>query len=303
MKDFLKRSNGMDGKMTFVDSFALLSCRIISTFFKRQNLLCVSASNFHMDNKDEAKSNMEIVNIPPIISTYRQALHTFDEKFKSDISTNLNKLKRMMDNLKADDLGFDQNLNNPSAWKRPNKAPCTYIEVFQNSLVNMSIFVLKPGFKMPLHDHPHMHGLLKVISGAVRIRSFTEYPLKEVASSIDFTARAKHEAARIAQGIHKRRRLFAKISQDNICQANSETCVLTPTISNYHEIEALNMPAAFFDILSPPYDTLIHDVGPRRCRYYYVANEISTNVVELQETNVPECFYCDQAPYLGPMLI
>ncbi|CAH0721177.1 unnamed protein product, partial [Brenthis ino] len=256
-----------------------------------------------MDNRDAAKSPMEIVNIPPIISTYRQALHTFDEKFKNDFTANLNKLKNMMDKLKADDLGFDQNLNDPATWRKANKAPCTYIEVFQNRLVNMSIFVLKPGFVMPLHDHPHMHGLLKVISGAVRIRSFTEYPLKEIVNSLDFAVRAKHEAARLAQGIHKKRRFFGKISQDSVCVANSETCILTPVISNYHEIEALDMPAAFFDILSPPYDTLIEEVGPRRCRYYYVANEISSNVVELQERNVPECFYCDQAPYLGPVLV
>lgn len=264
--------------------------------------MCTSARKLHMDSKDEAKATMEIVNIPPIVTTYRHALHTFDPKFKKDISTNLTKLKSMMDRLRADDLGFDQNLNDPATWSRPNKAPCTYIEVFQNSLVNMSIFVLKPGFKMPLHDHPHMHGLLKVISGEVRLRSFTEYPLKE-AGGIDFAARAKHEAARLAQGFHKRRRLFAEVTTDHICSANSQTCVLTPTISNYHEIEALDVPAAFFDILSPPYDTLIEDIGPRRCRYYYVANEISTNVVELQETSVPSCFYCDQAPYLGPMLV
>ncbi|XP_068625556.1 2-aminoethanethiol dioxygenase [Battus philenor] len=288
--------------MTFADSCALLSCRIFSTYFIRTKFSCISASRFHMDIRDEAKSTMEIVNVPPIVSTYRHALHTFDDKFKNDLNINLTKLKSMMDNLKAEDLGFDNSLNDPATWKRPNKAPCTYVEVFQNSLVNMSIFVLKPGFKMPLHDHPHMHGLLKVIAGAVNIRSFSEYPLKEAVNTIDFTIRAKHEAARIAHGLHKRRRLFATISQNCVCRANSETCILTPSISNYHEIEALNMPAAFFDILSPPYDTLIEEVGPRRCRYYYVANEISTNLVELQETKVPECFYCDQLPYLGPCL-
>ncbi|XP_023948477.1 2-aminoethanethiol dioxygenase [Bicyclus anynana] len=289
--------------MTFPDSIALLSCRLFSKVFTRRNLLCARAGNLHMDSKDEARSTMEIVNIPPIVTTYRHALRTFDEKHKKDISTNLTKLKSLMDSLKADDLGFDQKLNDPATWRRPSKAPCTYIEVFQNSLVNMSIFVLKPGFKMPLHDHPHMHGLLKVITGEVRIRSFTEYPLKEAVSVIDFAARAKHEAARIAQGFHKRRRFFAEITQDHVCKDSSQTCVLTPTVSNYHEIEALGVPAAFFDILSPPYDTLIEGIGPRRCRYYYVANEVSTNVVELQESSVPECFYCDQAPYLGPLLV
>ncbi|CAG9794767.1 unnamed protein product [Diatraea saccharalis] len=289
--------------MTFVVKGALLSCRrLFFAFFTRRKFLCIGTVKIHMDNKYESRSSMEIVNVPPILSIYRHALRTFDGNFKSEFTTNLSKLKTMMDSLRAEDLGFDKSLSDTSTWNKPNKAPCTYIEVFQNNQMNMSIFVLKPGFKMPLHDHPHMHGLLKVIAGAVKIRSFSEYPLKEAVSEIDFAARAKHEAARLAQGIHKRRRLFAKISNDSVCRANSQTCTLTPTISNYHEIEALEVPAAFFDILSPPYDTLIEGIGPRRCRYYYVANEVSTNVVELQETDVPKCFYCDQAPYLGPIL-
>ncbi|KAM3960646.1 2-aminoethanethiol dioxygenase [Aphomia sociella] len=288
--------------MTFVDKFALLSCRLFSTFFTRKKFSSISAVNFHMDSRHESKSTMEIVNIPPIISIYRHAMRTFDDSFKNDFTANLNKLKLLMDALRADDMSFDVNLSEPATWTRSNKAPCTYIEVFQNSKINMSIFVLKPGFKMPLHDHPHMHGLLKVIVGAVKIRSFSEYPLKEALNDMNFAMRAKSEAARLTQGIHKRKRLFATITHNRVCRANSETCILTPTVSNYHEIEALDMPAAFFDILSPPYDTLIEDIGPRRCRYYYVANELSTNLVELQETDVPKCFYCDQAPYLGPTL-
>lgn len=255
-----------------------------------------------MDIRYESRSNMEVVNVPPIVNIYRQALHTFDDNRKNEFPTNLNKLKAMMDSLKAEDLGYDDSLSNPERWMKPNKAPCTYIEVFQNRQVNMSIFVLKPGFKMPLHDHPHMHGLLKVISGAVKIRAFSEYPLKEAVKVIDFQTRAKHEAARLAQGVHKRRRLFAQISTDRTVREHCETSLLTPSTSNYHEIEALELPAAFFDILSPPYDTLIEDIGPRRCRYYHVANTISSNLVELQETEVPKCFYCDQAPYLGPVL-
>lgn len=255
-----------------------------------------------MDIRDEVKSTMEIINVPPIVCTYRHALRTFDDNTKCDLAANLDKLKIMMDALKAEDLGFDKTLSDLENWRQPNKAPCTYIEVFQNRMINMSIFVLKPGFKMPLHDHPHMYGLLKVISGAVNIRSFTEYPLKEAVSSFDFALRAKFEAARLTRGIHKTRTLFAEITSDRVCSGNSETCVLTPTSSNYHEIEALDLPAAFFDILSPPYDTLIEDIGPRRCTYYHVANVISTNVVELEEVEVPKCFYCDQAPYLGPIL-
>lgn len=289
--------------MTFaVDSCVLLSSRLFSSIFKKSKFLCTSAVKIHMAKSEDAKATMEITSIPPIVATYRQALHTFDDNNKRDIESNMIKLKALMDRLTADDLRFNKDLSNPHLWERPYKAPCTYIEVFQNSRVNMSIFVLKPGFKMPMHDHPHMHGMLKVITGAVNIKSYTEYPLKEAVSEIDFETRARFEAARIAKGIHMKRRLFAKISNDRICKADSPSCVLTPTISNFHEIEALDQPAAFFDILSPPYDSLIDDIGPRKCRYYYVDNEISTNLVELQETEVPDCFYCDQQPYLGPVL-
>lgn len=255
-----------------------------------------------MDIKNETKPTMEITNIPPIVSIYRHAMRTFDDNFKMDFTTNLNKLKSMMDHLKAEDFAFDNSLNDIETWRQPLKAPCTYIKVFEDYQINMSIFVLKPGFRMPLHDHPRMHGLLKVITGAVNIRSFSEYPLTEQVSSLDLKVRARFEAARLARGIHRRRRLFAEVTADRVCKANAETCILTPTISNYHEIEALDMPAAFFDILSPPYDTMIEGIGPRRCRYYEVANVISSNLVELEEIEVPKCFYCDQAPYLGPTL-
>lgn len=287
--------------MTFLDSCALLSSRLIPTLLKKKNLLCVTADVFHMDKRNETKFTMELVNIPPIVSTYRHALHTFDDRFKKDLSVNMNKLKLMMDSLKSADLGFDKTVK-MLIWTKPNKAPCTYIEVFQNNSINMSIFVLKPGFRMPLHDHPQMHGLLKVISGAVHITSYSEHPLKEVMKAVDAATRAKIEAKRLSQGEHKHRKLFAEITSSKICRDNSSTCILTPTVSNYHEIQALDTPAAFFDILSPPYDTLLQGIGPRRCHYYKVINEISTNLVEMEETSVPQCFFCDQAPYLGPQL-
>ncbi|XP_063389496.1 2-aminoethanethiol dioxygenase [Cydia fagiglandana] len=287
--------------MTFVDSFALLSCRLFSTFRSRTKFLCINIGKFHMDLQNEAKT-MDMVSVPPIVATYRLALQTFDGKATADLPANINKLKKIMDRLRSEDLGLERRLCDPATWKNPSKAPCTYIQVFQNSCVNMSIFVLKPGFKMPLHDHPHMHGLLKVIYGAVNIRSFSEHPVTEKLSAIDIAIRAKHEATRLAHGTHVKRKFFAEVTQDRVCKENSETCVLTPTASNYHEIQALEMPAAFFDVLSPPYDTLIEGIGPRRCSYYKVSNKLSTNLVELTETVAPDCFFCDQSPYLGPKL-
>lgn len=289
--------------MTFqADSWALLSTRLFSFISRKSKFLCTRAVHFHMAKSEDAKTTMEITKVPPIVATFRQALRTFDDKHKSDFETNMKKLKTLMDNLTADDLGFNRALNDLSLWESKEKAPCTYIEVFQNNQVNMSIFVLRPGFKMPMHDHPQMHGMLKVISGAVKIRSFTEFPVKEKMLEMDIISRAKFEAARLAQGFHKKRRIFARIETDSVCTDITPACVLTPTESNFHEIQALDVPAAFFDILSPPYDSMLEHIGPRKCSYYFVSNEISTNLVELEETVVPKCFFCDQQPYLGPVL-
>lgn len=252
-----------------------------------------------MDSKDAGRPTMEVLNVPPIVTTYRQALRTFDGSNKKDFETNMVKLKALVNSLRADDLGFDNLLTSSATWSKAKKAPCTYIEVFQNHVMNMSIFILKPGFKMPLHDHPHMHGLLKVISGSVKITSYTEYPLMQKVDLVKFEHQLKKDSAK---GF-KRRKLFAKIQDTRICQPSDHSCLLSPQLSNYHEIEALNTPAAFFDVLAPPYDTFVEGVGPRRCRYYEVVGEISTNVVQLQETDVPDCFFCDQAPYLGPILV
>lgn len=240
-----------------------------------------------------------IMPVAPLVAAFRQALCTFKQETFRDTSVNfqnnLTKLKSMMDNLKADDLGFDPNFNDPAVWKEPGKAPCTYIEVFQNSDVNLSMFILKPGFKMPLHDHPHMYGLLKLISGAVRLKSYSKYPLTdEVSKSVQVKS---HSA------VGRNNKFLAEITSDEVCSAISPTCVLTPTKSNFHEIEALEFPAAFFDVLAPPYETYLKAVGPRLCRYYKINNEISTNLVEMQEIRVPDSFYCDQAPYLGPLLM
>ncbi|GBP55506.1 2-aminoethanethiol dioxygenase [Eumeta japonica] len=257
-----------------------------------------------MDIKNEAikKSKLEVANVPPIVAIFRQAMRTFDDKIKADspeFKENFEKLKSLVDKITPEDLGFDKNLADLKFWAKPRKAPCTYIEVIQNDKINMSIFVLKPGFTMPLHDHPQMHGLLKVIYGAVDIRSFTEYPLTEVVDMVDIEMRAKLEADRLSHGVHKHRKLYATISDSENCREDSGACILTPTLSNYHEIRS-KVPSAFFDILAPPYDTFSEELGPRRCKYYQVLQELTVNVVELEEIPVPECFYCDQAPYLGP---
>lgn len=118
----------------------------------------------------------------------KQALTTFSGSYTSKaFHDNLVKLKRSANELDARSVGLDfrllrwdtYELNNSldqlsgTTFKRRHQVPVTYIEVFENEHVSIGVFVLRDGAKIPLHDHPYMYGVLKVIYGKVKIQSYT----------------------------------------------------------------------------------------------------------------------------------
>lgn len=118
----------------------------------------------------------------------RQALITFSGANTSKaFHDNLVKLKRNANELDARSVGLDfrllrwdtdesiRNFNNlpECTFIHRHPAPVTYIEVFEDQNVSIGVFVLRDGAKIPLHDHPYMYGVLKVIYGKVKIQSYT----------------------------------------------------------------------------------------------------------------------------------
>ncbi|XP_014394237.1 PREDICTED: 2-aminoethanethiol dioxygenase [Myotis brandtii] len=92
--------------------------------------------------------------------------------------------------------------------------------------------------------------------------------------------------------------------------AASGPCILTPHRDNLHQIDAVDGPAAFLDILAPPYDP---DDG-RDCHYYRVlepvrAKEASGSTCDLPrevwllETPQADDFWCEGEPYPGPKVV
>lgn len=91
---------------------------------------------------------------------------------------------------------------------------------------------------------------------------------------------------------------------------NSGPCLLTPAQENLHQINAVEGPAAFLDILAPPYNV---DDG-RDCHYYRVLQtleegrtdeqqgeeEKKEKVTWMLEIPEPEDFWCGPEPYPGP---
>jgi len=67
---------------------------------------------------------------------------------------------------------------------------------------------------------------------------------------------------------------------------------------NIHQVDTIDGPAAFVDILAPPYKTDIPEVGDRCCRYFKEVN-ISKDT-KLAIISNPRDYWSDTAPYTVP---
>ena len=179
-------------------------------------------------------------------------------------------------------------------------APVTYVHIWEDSVVSMGIFIVKSGMRIPLHDHPNMYGILKVVHGTMMLKSFNE-------TSNNTSHDCVPEEIAILVSPSQRTTLRPVTAATETCATiNSQPCVLTQTEGNYHEITAIDGPVAFIDILSPPYD---HESDSRECHYY---KELDiTSAIHSKQTAAdrrsyllpiaqPWDFWCDAAAYKGP---
>ncbi|XP_044726442.1 2-aminoethanethiol dioxygenase [Chrysoperla carnea] len=213
-------------------------------------------------------------------------------------TTNLQNLKHLMDNLTSEHVNLDHKFQIEETWNRPGKAPMTYIQIYNDRTINVGIFILKPGMKLPLHDHPYMYGLLKVICGKAKIENYSIEP--------KLTERITQTASSSSSGSDdydlNRKELVAKRNPDIVADHTSECCVLRPLERNLHEIESIDGACAFLDVLSPPYDVYVPEYGPRKCSYYSLFQELEPDIFHLLEIGSPHWFWSDEAPYKGPKL-
>lgn len=231
----------------------------------------------------------------------KQALITFERENYAAFKSNFNTLKQLVDQLTSNDLNIPPELLGSASFQHPNyRAPVKYIEILEHKTFTMSVFIVTNKYTMPMHDHPG-HGLLRVLSGTARIQSYTlEQPnlqnTPHILSVIEEPA--------------------TELSSKNGCS------VLTPTTHNIHEITATgNAPAAFFDILSPPYESQISLDGPKTCLFYRKipfkvsldmlqnesshgtdeeASDKSQQIAYLQQIRAPNHYYCDHIYYKPP---
>lgn len=221
----------------------------------------------------------------------RQAFLTFERENGPTFLTNFMALKQLVDQLTPKDLNIDPVLLSNNYFKSdPDKAPVTYMEIFEHKTFTMSVFIMENKYTMPMHDHAG-YGLLRVISGTATIHSY----------SLESDEAITSEQQRNTN-------IFPVIMEPaREVSAATESSVLTPTKCNIHEITASNNGStAFFDILSPPYESSISEMGPKQCIFYRkvpirqhpAVN--SPNRIYLQRIRVPEHYYCDNVEYHQP---
>lgn len=220
-------------------------------------------------------------------------------------SDNLNQLKNLVNQLRVEDLKITPRSCNgggpPVALHSP---PVTYMHICETESFSMGVFLLQNGQAcIPLHDHPGMHGMLKVLYGTLSIRGFDR--LQEVpgaASPPPFSPPLQpFQRDALRRALHRSSGHFGP---------TSPPCLLSPHRDNLHQICALDGPAAFLDILAPPYDS----EDGRDCHYYQLLQPAATGPnaqagqdeegesreVWLLEVPQPADFWCGGEPYPGP---
>ncbi|XP_054839216.1 2-aminoethanethiol dioxygenase [Eublepharis macularius] len=226
---------------------------------------------------------------------------------------NLQRLQQLLDEVRAEDLRLAP--RGPSAVPGAVQPPVSYMHICETESFSMGVFVLRAGACIPLHDHPGMHGLLKVLYGTLRIACFDTAAGgaggggeggggggPESALGASSAAAPKQPPPRSASPRCHR----ALLRSHQLYTPASAPCRLSPHTDNLHQIDAVGGPAAFLDILAPPYDP---ERG-RDCHYYRLGEGQSLaseaepqglpKEVWLQETPQAPDFWCGGEPYPGP---
>ncbi|KAK3921415.1 2-aminoethanethiol dioxygenase [Frankliniella fusca] len=195
-------------------------------------------------------------------------------------------MKRQVDALTAEDISLEESLS--EMRRHPgfrSEEAVGNIHICDSDIATMQVFVLHKNQQMPIHDHPQMIGILKVIKGCVRINSYTlkGYERKVAGGSILQTSKVTVE----------------------VCKGDP-ACILTPSERNFHSIIAVNGEAAFLDILSPPYFTRRPGQELNVCNYYreggLAGGADAENLVRLEEIPPPEDYWTVKGEYKGPKI-
>lgn len=197
-----------------------------------------------------------------------------------------------MDNIENDrGHGFfgSNQFNRGDRWAQP----ITFLDMHESDSFTMCIFCLPTSSVIPLHDHPGMTVLSKMLYGSMHVKAY------------DWV---EPSCIRKINGSPVR---LAKLAVDKVVTPQSGTSALYPNHGgNVHCFTAVTS-CAVLDILAPPY---LESAG-RKCTYYHdypysslPEDERGINLGKeeeyawLKEIDTPNDLYMRPGKYTGPAI-
>ncbi|XP_074557893.1 plant cysteine oxidase 3-like [Curcuma longa] len=158
----------------------------------------------------------------------------------------------------------------------------TYVHIHECQDFSIGVFCFPAGARLPLHDHPNMVVLTKVLYGSISVQSY---------DWVDDSPSSNNP---------RRSGLARSVADGCTLQSSSKVSVLFPKRGgNIHSITALS-PCAILDVLAPPYSE-----QQGRSSSYYVSTPLPSlpgfSILE-EITGVPDDLHVVGATYLGPEL-
>lgn len=236
-----------------------------------------------------------VTNIQKVSQLAYKVFSRFSGKSGVQISKqNVEQISSLMNTIGHLDANFDI-----SKISTTTDAPVSYMDIFEDPVMTMAIFIIRDGCRIPLHDHPDMYGFCKVIHGSASLKCYSDPKNFESSPPEDVLRNAKRFLRHSVKPV--------VLESDSCVTAEDKCCVITPEFGTYHEIVAVNGPVAFLDILAPSYD---HVTGLRTCQYYEEIQEQSSatqyqgkHVKWLAPISQPRDFWCNEENYEGPSVL